>query len=160
MKEQLVTWSFPILMSLCCLYLWWLERKPISDNKLNMVDFITGPQGHGDKYSLAFIAALIVSTWGMWVLVLLDKLSEWYFSAYIGGFVLGSAFKTGAQVYAAGKQVDAAAQVPGTVVASNTSDTQTTSITPAPDQPHVVAIVAPEVMPPVPKRRKRPKRRK
>ena len=129
MKEHLVTWSFPALMVLCCIYLWRLERK--KDNQLQMVDFLTGPQGHGDKYSLAFIAALIVSTWGVWVLVLIDKLSEWYFTAYIGGFVLGSAFKTGAQVYAAGKQVDAAAQVPGTVTATQTSDTQTTSITPA-----------------------------
>lgn len=51
-----------------------------------------------DKYAVAFVMSFLVSTWAMVYLTLHDRLTEWFYTAYLGVYVVGALGKTFAMV--------------------------------------------------------------
>lgn len=78
---------FVALIGLATLYLIRLDRDPSTPFRL--VHFITDRDGVGNSASLAYVVALLVSTWAMFYLTTRNRLEDWFFGAYIGVFVAG-----------------------------------------------------------------------
>lgn len=92
-----ITWS-TVFFWLMIFLLGWILFRFEKKTEFRIYQFVTTPDGRADKYSLGYIASLLVGTWGMWYLTTTDKLTEWFWTSYIGAFVLGAALKTGAAV--------------------------------------------------------------
>ena len=58
-----------------------------------IVHFITDKDGTGNSASLAYVSALLVSTWAMFYLTTHDRLEDWFFTSYIGVFVGGGVIR-------------------------------------------------------------------
>lgn len=80
-----------------CVYVWKIDQR--RGNKFFLIDFITDANGRADKYSLGYVLILLVGTWVMYYLTLKDRLTEWFVTAFLGAFVIGSIVKTSASVY-------------------------------------------------------------
>lgn len=83
---------FGVIVAAAVLYLFRLDRDP--RNTFKLVQFISTEGGKADKYSLAYICVLIVSTWAMWYLTVHNRLTEWFFGGYITAFVIGGVWKS------------------------------------------------------------------
>ena len=61
------------------------------DRSINfrLVHFISDRDGFGNSGSLAYVVALLVSTWALFYLTTHNRLEEWFFGGYIGVFVVG-----------------------------------------------------------------------
>ena len=82
---------FVALIGLATLYLVRLDRD--RSTPFRLVHFITEKDGTGNSASLAYVVALLVSTWALFYLTTHNRLEEWFFSAYIGVFVAGSVLR-------------------------------------------------------------------
>lgn len=97
-KEHVVLWSLPLAVAWFVIALCREGKK--DDSSFKIVHLTTTSEGRGDKYSVAYMAMLLVSVWGVWVMILTDKLTEWMWTTAIGAFVVGAVVKTGAAVAA------------------------------------------------------------
>lgn len=84
---QAAAWSFPILVLCGLVALWRFDRDP--NNRFRLVQLVSADDGQANSGSLAYVTALLVSTWGFWWEALHGRLSEWLVLAYIGTFVAG-----------------------------------------------------------------------
>lgn len=82
---------FVALILLAVGYLLRLDRDPHTPFKL--VHFISDRDGVGNSASLAYVVALLVSTWALFYLTTHNKLQEWFFTGYIGVFVGGGVLR-------------------------------------------------------------------
>ncbi len=73
------------------LYLFRLDRDP--GIRFRLVHFITDHDGFGNSASLAYVVALLVSTWALFYLTTHNRLEEWFFAGYIGVFVGGGVLR-------------------------------------------------------------------
>lgn len=83
----IAAWSLPALAALAVAYLLRLDRDPA--NPFKLWQFVCGPDDKANTASLAYVAALAVSTWLLWFEALNGRLQEWLFAAYVTAFVLG-----------------------------------------------------------------------
>lgn len=84
---QAAAWSFPVLVLCGLVALWRFDRDPTS--RFRLVQLVSDQNGEANSGSLAYVTALLVSTWGFWHESLHGRLSEWLMLAYIGTFVAG-----------------------------------------------------------------------
>lgn len=84
---------FIALIALAVGYLIRLDRDEQTPFKL--VHFISDRDGVGNSASLAYVVALLVSTWALFYLTTHNKLQEWFFAGYIGVFVGGGVLRAG-----------------------------------------------------------------
>lgn len=68
--------------------LWRADRG--ADSSFKFVHFVTNDVGRGSYYALGYTVLVIVCAWGLWALIVMDKLTEWYLTITIGGFVIGA----------------------------------------------------------------------
>lgn len=80
--------TLPHLLSLA-LVLWmaatfiYLLREQRKRPEFTLIDLITGDNGRASLSKFAMCGAFFVSTWGFVYLTVGDKLTEWYFGAYM-----------------------------------------------------------------------------
>ena len=82
---------FVALAAAAVVYLFRVDRDDRNDFKI--IQFVTNPDGTGNSASLAYVAALLVSTWALFYLTTHNRLEEWFFAAYIGMFVGGGVLR-------------------------------------------------------------------
>ena len=90
---QAAAWSFPALVLCGLVALWRFDRDPTS--RFRLVQLVTDADGTANSASLAYVTALLVSTWAVWFEALGGRLSEWLVLAYIGTFVAGGVLRQG-----------------------------------------------------------------
>lgn len=83
---QAAAWSFPVLVLCGLVALWRFDRDT---SRFRLVQLVSNADGTANSGSLAYVTALLVSTWGFWWEALHGRLSEWLVLAYIGTFVAG-----------------------------------------------------------------------
>lgn len=88
-----VDWMGGLFLVLMVTFLMWLRRLD-RKGQIVMAEFLKDANGHADKYALAYVFSMLISTFGFWYLLVHRLLTEWYFTAYIGAFVLGAAAKS------------------------------------------------------------------
>lgn len=86
--ESWVALSFVPIAFLFVLALWRADRSERSTFKL--IHFVTNDVGRGSFYALGYVMLLTVCAWGVWALVVLNRLTEWYLTLVIGAFVFGA----------------------------------------------------------------------
>jgi hypothetical protein len=99
------TWialSFVPIALLMSYALWAANKDPNSAFKL--VHFVTSDTGRGSAFALGYTMLVIVAAWGVWALIVLDKLTEWYMTLVLGAFVIGALGARGTSVFARVKQ--------------------------------------------------------
>jgi hypothetical protein len=74
--------------------LWRADRNPA--HRFRLVQLVSDSRGFGDKYALAYVVAMIIGSWLVWFAAAHNRLTEWLLVGYLGAFVAGAAFKTGA----------------------------------------------------------------
>ena len=80
-----------VVMLLVLMWIVYRIARHASMDKENKFDFAEAFLDTNGKSSMARIcvfAALVVSTWTLIALVVTDALSEWFYTAYLGAFVL------------------------------------------------------------------------
>ena len=92
MDNNIVGLSFLSILLVCVLiiYVW----NKAEDNTFRLIDALLGPDGKLSIYKLGQAVALVVSTWGFVILTQQGKLTEWYFSAYMGIWVTAGVVKS------------------------------------------------------------------
>jgi hypothetical protein len=98
---QTLTWvalSFLPVALLFVIALWRADRGALSTFKF--IHFVTNDAGRGSYYALGYTMLVIVCAWGVWALIALDKLTEWYMTIIIGGFIIGALGATTARAIA------------------------------------------------------------
>jgi hypothetical protein len=85
-----------ILAGLLILLLAYLRRLSLSEKKqyknFNIIELITNKDGHIDQSKFHSEGAFWVSSYGFLYLLWDEKLTEWYFSAYMAAWVLYRAY--------------------------------------------------------------------
>lgn len=89
--------SLPLIVGYLCWILWKADR---GHSTFRLVHFVTDGYGRGDKYSLGYVLIMVVGTWGLWRLIETNNLTEWYWTALLGAFVLGAIAGTAARLTA------------------------------------------------------------
>lgn len=86
---------------------WSWHRNPNMPIDLSqvLVDSVTGKIS---VEKVAFMTALAISTWGFVTLILRNAMTEWFFTAYVGVFVLGRFGSQGLSVWKSKDAKDAA----------------------------------------------------
>lgn len=79
--------SFIVLVLVALLVLYRLDHNK---SKFRVVQFVSNPDGTADKWSLVFIGAFLVSSWGLWQLIDQKALTEWYWNGYLYAFVISA----------------------------------------------------------------------
>lgn len=92
----LIGLSFWPIVGMVWYSLWRADRGATSTFKF--VHFVTSDTGRGSPYALGYTVLVIVCAWGIWALIVLNMLREWYLSVVVGGFVLGTVSSTAARV--------------------------------------------------------------
>lgn len=90
--------SFPLrayvgatLVPLVWLFVWALMKADRGETStFKFIHLVTTDTGRGSNKELLFTAAGLVSIWGLWALIVLDKMSEWYLQGVLITFA-GSA---------------------------------------------------------------------
>ena len=59
-----------------------------SSNPFNLGEAFVDANGKTSMSRVALFVALVISSWGFIVLVVTEHLTEWFFVAYLGAFVL------------------------------------------------------------------------
>lgn len=73
------------LMIVMVVWSWHRDKSTDFDLRQVLVDSVTGKMA---VEKVGYMVALAISTWGFVTLILRNGMSEWYFTAYIGAFVL------------------------------------------------------------------------
>lgn len=94
--ESWVALSFIPLAAIFVAALWRADRGNASTFKL--VHFVTNDVGRGSAYALGYTTLVVVCSWGVWALIVLGKLTEWYITVVCSVFVLGALGGTAARV--------------------------------------------------------------
>ncbi len=94
--ESWIALSFIPLAALFVCALWRADRGEASTFKL--VHFVTSETGRGSAYALGYTTLVVVCSWGVWALIVLGKLTEWYITVVCSVFVLGALGGTAARV--------------------------------------------------------------
>jgi hypothetical protein len=136
----LVAASFIPIVSIVILALIRADRG--ADSSFKLVHFFTNDVGRGSYYALGYTVLVIVCAWGLWALIVMDKLTEWYLTIVIGGFVIGAlggtASRTIAKIKGAADPDPAAGDVPDEPAppapAYTATKTETVTV-PQPDPP-------------------------
>ena len=74
-----------------------------SSNPFDLGEAFIDATGKTSMGRVALFVALVVSSWGFIVLVVTERLTEWFFVAYLGAFVLNG---VGSKLADKGKQDD------------------------------------------------------
>lgn len=83
-----------VLIMLCILAAMLAYKATHSDSKFDFAQAFLDADGKTSMARICTFTALAVSTWALVALVQTDKLTEWFFTIYIGAFVLnGTASK-------------------------------------------------------------------
>jgi hypothetical protein len=82
--------AFLALVASFVLYKWHTN----SSNTFDLTDILLGPDGKVSLYKVSQAVALAVSTWGFIILIQQGKLTEWYFTAYMGVWAGANVVKT------------------------------------------------------------------
>jgi hypothetical protein len=95
------TWVALSFLPIPLFMVWALWRADKADGSIfKLVHFVTGDTGRGSAFALGYTVLVVVCAWGVWALIVLDRLTEWYMTLIIGGFVLGTLGARGAQLMA------------------------------------------------------------
>ena len=87
-------WQALLFIALIALAVGYLIRLDRDDQiTFKLVHFISDRDGVGNSASLAYVVALLVSTWALFYLTTHNKLQEWFFAGYIGVFVGGGVWR-------------------------------------------------------------------
>lgn len=139
--QGLVVCSF---VPVAVLVIWSLYRADRgTDSTFKFVHFVTNDVGRGSHYALGYTVLVIVCSWGLFALIAMDKLTEWYLTIVIGGFVIGAlggtASRTIARIKGTADPDPAAGDVseePVPVLEQpTTTNTKQTISVPQPDKP-------------------------
>ena len=120
---NLPAWLFVVLVGAGVAYLFRLDAQP---GKFKLVQFVTDSDGRANSGSLAYVTALMVSTWALWYEAQNGRLSEWLFAAYIATFVAGGVWRSsiGAKERIAQINADKPPATPVTITETNTRETE------------------------------------
>ena len=89
-------WQALLFIALIALAVGYLIRLDRDENiTFKLVHFISDRDGVGNSASLAYVVALLVSTWALFYLTTHNKLQEWFFAGYISVFVGGGVLRAG-----------------------------------------------------------------
>ena len=106
------TWVALSFIPIPILFIWALWRADQGNQStFKFVHFVTADTGRGSPFALGYTTLVMVCAWGVWALIVLEKLSEWYMTLVIGGFVIGALGSRATQVVA---RVKGAAEPPPT----------------------------------------------
>ena len=86
-------WTFVGLIAFGCLVLWRESKSPAST--FRVIQFVTGPDGRGNSGSLAYVVALLVSTFIVWYETINGRGSDNLILIYTGVFVTGGVVRQG-----------------------------------------------------------------
>ena len=82
--------AFGVIMALLViLALIMAYRATHSTSKFSFEDAFLDEAGKTSHARIAYFVALVVSTWAFAYLTMQDKLTEWFFVAYMGAWVVG-----------------------------------------------------------------------
>ncbi len=85
------TWIALSFIPIPVLFIWALWQADKGNQSLfKFIHFVTADTGRGSPFALGYTTLVMVCSWGVWALIVLDKLTEWYMTLIIGGFVLGA----------------------------------------------------------------------
>lgn len=126
---QAAALAFPALVLCGLVALWRFDRDPTS--RFRLVQLVSDADGTANSGSLAYVTALLVSTWAVWFEALGGRLSEWLILAYIGTFVAGGAVRqwTGSRERVGMARAQRPASGPQSLSVETTS-TDRTTVTP------------------------------
>ena len=84
------TWVALSFIPIPMLFIWALHKADRgNESTFKFIHFVTSDTGRGSPFALGYTVLVMVCAWGVWALIVLDKLTEWYMTLIIGGFVLG-----------------------------------------------------------------------
>lgn len=86
-------WAFVALIAFGCLVLWRENRSTTST--FRVIQFVSAPDGTGSSASLAYVVALLVSTWYVWYETVNGRGSGELILIYTGVFVTGGVVRQG-----------------------------------------------------------------
>ena len=86
-------WAFVALIAIGCMVLWRESTSP--ESTFRVIQFVTGPDGRGNSGSLAYVVALLVSTWYVWYEAVNGRGSGELILIYTGVFVTGGVVRQG-----------------------------------------------------------------
>lgn len=86
--QGLVAISFVPLAAMVVWSLWRADRG--ADSSFKFIHFVTNDIGRGSHYALGYTVLVIVCSWGVWALIVMNRLTEWFLTIVIGGFVIGA----------------------------------------------------------------------
>lgn len=112
----LIVYSLPAIFILLVVAL--TIESYFGKSTFRLVHLFTDAQGRGSKYAFAYMTILIVGAWGLWYMILSNTLQEWYWSTFLGVFLIGALVGTAAAVKQA-MSVD-----PNSVPPANAGDKQ------------------------------------
>lgn len=115
-------WAFVALVMFGCLILWRESKSQTS--AFRVIQFVSGDDGKGNSASLAYVVALLVSTWFVWYQTVNGRGSGELILIYTGVFVAGGVARQG--ITAMGDR----AQGSRTVSSSSSTTTTDTKVPP------------------------------
>lgn len=115
-------WAFVALIAFGCLILWRESRSPASTFKV--IQFVSGDDGRGNSGSLAYVVALLVSTWYVWYEATAGRGSVELILAYTGVFVAGGVSRSGIAAYKDAHATSSTTTTTDTATGSTTSTTR------------------------------------
>lgn len=77
-----------VLILLCILAAIMAHKATHSDSKFDFAQAFLDADGKTSMARICTFTALAVSTWALVALVQTDKLTEWFYTTYLGAFVL------------------------------------------------------------------------
>lgn len=95
-RDTWIALSFVPIALLFVLALWRADRG--SESTFKFIHFVTNELGRGSYYALGYTMLVVVSSWGLWVLIVTDRLTEYYLTVVCSVFVLGALGGTVARV--------------------------------------------------------------
>lgn len=95
------TWVALSFLPIAALFVWALWKADRGEaSTFKFVHFVTNDVGRGSSYALGYTTLVVTCAWGVWALIVLDRLTEWYMTIVCSVFVLGYAAGTGARLIA------------------------------------------------------------
>ena len=96
-----VLWVALSYQPIVVLFVWALWKADSGNSStFKFVHFVTNDTGRGSYYALGYTSLVVTCDWGVFALIVMDKLTEWYMTLIIGGFVIGALGGTAARVVA------------------------------------------------------------
>lgn len=99
LRQPAETWVALSYFPIAFMFAWALWKADRGDaSTFKLIHFVTNDAGRGSQYALGYTVLVVTSAWSWWALVVLNRLTEWYVTLIIGGFVLGALGGTAAKV--------------------------------------------------------------